>query len=139
MEVMLLLMVMAAVGRFGSQHAGELADVFLPRVAVVAMVPAAGILQVLRRAIRLPEMRGQELVSGSTCMSRTCARKSRGLGAFAPHISCGVWVSAQEVQAFGPAAMYSAQTSVRTVNTGWNLRGTLAAGQTPSDNRAAYP
>ena len=51
--------VMAAVGRFGSQHAGELADVFLPRVAVVAMVPAAGILQVLRRAIRLPEMRGQ--------------------------------------------------------------------------------
>ena len=55
MEIMLLVMVMAAVGRFGSQHAGELADVFLPRVAVVAMVPAAGILQVLRRAIGLPE------------------------------------------------------------------------------------
>ena len=59
--------------------------------------------------------------------------------AFVPHISGSVWVSAQEVQAFGPAAMYSAQTPVRTVSTAWNLRGTLAAGQTPSDNRAAYP
>ena len=136
MEVTLLLIVMAAVGRFGSQHAGELADVFLPRVAVVAMVPAAGILQVFRRAIGLPEMRGQELVALG--MSH-CARKSRGLGAFAPHISCGVWVSAQEVQAFGPAAMYSAQTSVRTVNTAWNLPGTLPTGQTPSEDRAAYP
>ena len=57
--MVMMVMVMAAVGRFGSQHAGELADVFLPRVAVVAMVTAAGILQVLRRAIRLPEMRGQ--------------------------------------------------------------------------------
>ena len=66
--VMVMVMVMAAVGRFGSQHAGELADVFLPRVAVVAMVPAAGILQVLRRAIGLPEMRGQELAAlGMSC------------------------------------------------------------------------
>ena len=74
----MLVLVMAAVGRFGSQHAGELADVFLPRVAVVAMVPAAGILQVLRRAIRLPEMRGQELAALGTRMSH-CGCKSRGL------------------------------------------------------------
>ena len=88
MEMMMLVMVMvmAAVGRFGSQHAGELADVFLPWVAVVAMVTAAGILQVLRRAIGLPEMRGQELVALG--MSH-CARKSRGLLRLTSAAACG--------------------------------------------------